>query len=615
MFSERSVPMTQQPGKASPDNKDCFVYNEAYRLPDTVNAAKEYRDRVKRVSLTHLRIQQFLHLDDRHIPLPIIRLYYNELENEANERNKEALMVCMMLLRDWHVKRNQLNFIRDLAKVALMFGKRFTDSLVIVETALNNLPVTQQDVYESIMRDIYSEADRKNMSLGEFLLNKYNDCQSIDRSGDSIKSLEMLFPNANIRQNTFLTSFTARYLLRVLKESMRSAVRLDYGQSGGNGAAAAAGFFEESVPSWSQTNNGLGCIRSTREIAEDAEIRRKLVEKLMNNGGGGGGGSGGERTPNNDDDCRATTRSTTATTANENLLHRSSTMATKADSRKRVRTTFVDESAITLSRRNNEDDLGDETRTEVTDNETVITIDTNMFRQCYDDHVRRTQKSLEIDASIKAISPLREPAEQRHEDEKQPQAPVIETIRTEEKLLEENANKIAKTLSALSSKGREKPTTHVHMDVNEMVDKETNIEGDVIEDESDDDNGSNTMNEIAKRKRRSSSSSSNRRLNKRTTEPYYDDTEDNKTVTDYSVDEMDDNPDDAGDDGDNGDCGSGDDGDDGDDCASDNNDGDDIDDVDDDDDDDHVDEYDNSENGSADFTVDSDNGRNYRYPK
>jgi hypothetical protein len=236
-------------------------------------AASEYREKIKRVSLTHLRIQQFLHLDDRHIPLPIIRLYYSELEREPEEQNKEALMAYMMLLRDWHVTRNQLNFIRDVTKIAVMLGKRFSDQLVVVEMALDELQVTPQDVYETIMSKAYEEAENRGVTFGQYLLDKYSDLHSSDQATRNVNSLQALFPNSSIKRRSFWSSFTVRYLLRVLKETVKTVVKLD----SNNG-----GFFRDSVPSWSESpSSGNGFLRSAREAVEDGELRRKLMEKLL----------------------------------------------------------------------------------------------------------------------------------------------------------------------------------------------------------------------------------------------------------------------------------------------------------------------------------------------
>lgn len=257
-----------------------FAYSETTSL-----AASQYRQRIQNVSLTHLRIQQFLHLNDHHIPLPIIRLYYEELQRDPAAQNKEAIMAYTMLLRDWHMTRNKLNFVRDVTKVALILGKRLSDNLMVVEAALNNLEVTPQDVYESIMSDIHEQAERRNLSLGEYLIQKYNEAQTgqMDQFGRDVSSLQALFPNANVRRRSFWNSFTVTFLLRLCKETLRTVTKLD--GKGGD-------FFHDSEPTWSR-RDGTPYLRTSREIAEDAELRRKLMERLLSGEGGGGDNGGG----------------------------------------------------------------------------------------------------------------------------------------------------------------------------------------------------------------------------------------------------------------------------------------------------------------------------------
>lgn len=246
-----------------------FAYSETASV-----AASQYRQRIQNVSLTHLRIQQFLHLNDHHIPLPIIRLYYEELQRDPAAQNKEAIMAYTMLLRDWHMTRNKLNFIRDVTKVALLLGKRLSDNLMVVEAALNNLEVTPQDVYESIMSDILEQAERRGLSVGEYLIQKYNEAQSgvSEQPGREVSSLQALFPNANVtRRRTFWNSFTVTFLLRLCKETLRTVTKLD--GKGGD-------YFQNSEPTWSR-RDGTPYMRTSREIAEDAQLRRKLMEKLL----------------------------------------------------------------------------------------------------------------------------------------------------------------------------------------------------------------------------------------------------------------------------------------------------------------------------------------------
>lgn len=232
-------------------------------------AASQFKERLRNVSLTKLRLQQMLHLDDRHIPLPIIRLYYEELQREPQQQNKESLMTYTMLLRDWHITKNKLNFIRDVTKLAVIFGKRFTDNLGVVEASLNNVHVTPQDVYETIMSNLYDEAEKRNVSLNEYLLLKYDEIYSQSPTW-GMDSLQAFFPESRIRRRNLWNSFTVSFLLRLSKETLRTVTKLD----------GRSEFFTDSEPTWSR-REGTPYARTAREIAEEDEIRRKLMEKLL----------------------------------------------------------------------------------------------------------------------------------------------------------------------------------------------------------------------------------------------------------------------------------------------------------------------------------------------
>lgn len=243
-------------------------------------AALDYRSRVQRVSLTFLRVRQFLHLSDRHVPLPVVKLFGHELAKPPQEQDREAIMVYTVLLRDWHMTRNQLNLVRDTTKLAVMMGKRFSGTfLAMVETALNDLEVTPQDVYERIMSNIYEEADARHLSIGEYLLSEYaqmGDPQGALAGGAAlpapVQALNALFPQAQIRaRGGFFSSYPVRFLLRLSKQTLRIAARLD-NKTGGGGD-----FFSNSEASWS-TSSGP---RTARDIADEDEARRELMDRLL----------------------------------------------------------------------------------------------------------------------------------------------------------------------------------------------------------------------------------------------------------------------------------------------------------------------------------------------
>lgn len=222
------------------------------------------------VPLVFLRLRQILLLEDENIPLPIVQLYYNELAKEPSAQDKETLMFGTFLLREWHVTRGNLNFVRDMAKIAIGLSKRFTDQLTVVESSLNAIRVTPQDVYTSIIRNLHVASKRENLTVRQYLLKQYDRSGQNDNNAASMVSdLSNLYPEMLSQDNTAIWhSFTCRYILRVFKHMMRTI-----GTISGNDTS---GFFEESEPSWSSSTNN-------DDSTSSRNVRRALIDKLMGN--------------------------------------------------------------------------------------------------------------------------------------------------------------------------------------------------------------------------------------------------------------------------------------------------------------------------------------------
>lgn len=143
---------------------------------------------------------------DRDLPRDLIERYNTEVDaGEHGDRRMIALL--NYVFSKFHIKRNELNMYRDMAKVASMLAMRVSDKVLPVDLALDECDITSYDIIDEILR----VPPPGFASLDDFL----NAAGTTARLDDLRAMLSESLPTTEGR------SFAARYCSRVFYASVK----------------------------------------------------------------------------------------------------------------------------------------------------------------------------------------------------------------------------------------------------------------------------------------------------------------------------------------------------------------------------------------------------------
>lgn len=149
-----------------------------------------------------------LRVSDRDLPRELVERYTAEIEaGENGDRRMIALL--NYVFAKYHVKRNELNMYRDMAKVGSMLALRFSDRVVPIDLALDECRVTSYDIIDEILRT----PPNGYGSLDEFLADA--------RSTKRLQELRLLLEDKISKNSGDDRGFLARYASRVFYSSLK----------------------------------------------------------------------------------------------------------------------------------------------------------------------------------------------------------------------------------------------------------------------------------------------------------------------------------------------------------------------------------------------------------
>lgn len=256
--------------------------SEQSNFGDEHDQLYRYNALSQRLNLSSICISNIFQIEDEHLPGPLLKIYQHCLEQSRgqpnNKQNMATLRLCNYIFKKWHDTRAELDFIRDTMKIVVGFARRFSDTVIHLDRAIESCPIGKYRVWTTLLGKL--KRDARGLSIGEYLSRNSDEAMR-----DSLYGLTFdLFDSADVldkgENQSYFTQLMKWPGLSYARQVVLHLIRNIYTLSSSFGAGS---LFKESVPSWAE-ERGSNNKQNSALVEEDRKLRNDILQSLLKTG-------------------------------------------------------------------------------------------------------------------------------------------------------------------------------------------------------------------------------------------------------------------------------------------------------------------------------------------